>query len=466
MSNFDNIEKIKEKLKQYQENSFISNDSKTIDNSVNNNEFDDSSKFKSEELTGGSFENYYNKKFEDSPYYIKIKEIIETIKTSGYKPIFDCDWEIIRNFYNHNEEFNNGKSEENYREDYIYYLDADGKFNKKVIVSEYYQFMSKRESKPNEVKYDSCTIDSILLETDYNAYRQKGSGNDVMIFTNMEMAMQYCDRDACSYAIRSKYKGEVLYKILCELYKKVLNTPQRINDIKIENEKKKQAEIKEIERLIKEDEKKREEVELKTRQETEKIRKEAEEKARKEAEQRQKEREIALYKMKKEKIEANFFKFVIIVPCCLYIIFLLFPNLFLNLVQINKKLEISLYVIPLIIALLCRVRYICDECVMQWYQTLLVICVSLILFLILNKKDVMGSSIFRWFASCFYSLFVLIIIGYHETKSYLFGFGVLFILHIAIVILAMTKYYIKFEYGWWIGIPAYVMIAISLFRKN
>ena len=92
MSNFDNIERIKEKLKQYQENSFISNDSKTVENSVKNNEFDNSSKFKSEELTGGSFENYYNKKFEDSPYYIKIKEIIEKIITSGYKPIFDCDW--------------------------------------------------------------------------------------------------------------------------------------------------------------------------------------------------------------------------------------------------------------------------------------------------------------------------------------------------------------------------------------
>ena len=61
MSNFDNIEKIKEKIKQYQENSFIFNDSKTIENSIKYNEFDDSSKFNSEELTGGSFENYYNK---------------------------------------------------------------------------------------------------------------------------------------------------------------------------------------------------------------------------------------------------------------------------------------------------------------------------------------------------------------------------------------------------------------------
>ena len=103
--------------------------------------------------------------------------------------------------------------------------------------------MSERENKLNEVKYYSCSIDSILLETDYGAYRQKVSGNDVMIFTNMGMAMQYCDRDACSYAIRSKYKGEGLYKILCDLYKKVLNTPQRINDINKEKAEQKQKEI-------------------------------------------------------------------------------------------------------------------------------------------------------------------------------------------------------------------------------
>lgn len=411
--------------------------------------------------------NENNKDKNNNPqYYNKIKEVINQIISSGYKPLKIDDWVIYA--CGNQTIFDNGIVEEETRRSWSFVLKVDGSIEVNEIswVGFLQYKVGKYEKGPEERKIYKCSIDSLIDETDYD-YSQTIKDGDKTIYINHSTEWKQYNKQSDLIPWHTDINvssGRRLYELLEDLYKKVLDTPKRRNELIA----KQKAEIEEQHKRLEEKRQKQQQqrqLEELNRQKEEKKRQEAEVKARKEAEQRQKEREIALNKMKKEKIEANFFKFVIIVPCCLYVIFLLFPDLFLNLVQINKKLEISLYVIPLIIALLCRVRYICDECVIQWYQTLLVICVSLILFLILNKKDVMGSSIFRWFASCFYSLFVLIIIGYHETKSYLFGFGMLFILHIAIVILAMTKYYIKFEYGWWIGIPAYIMIAISLFSK-